>query len=227
MLSVGDFGFRRSAVFVHSGPDRDHDIDNIHHGFLVSRGVVPSDWEKARSEATPYYSEILYENGMTLSADEDYIRVMQSGGLEFGKKYESVELVTRYLVSFEQDKLGNVVMRWDLDATHDSPGEWIGETLVHPRVIEGGWDDLTTHLTFHIDFQENSDVTASSMFFTFSTSDVEDDSGEKQGQVNITCGVRRGGVGDNDELIRWLSGWREHERFILDALGSLLGVDSV
>lgn len=226
MLRVEDFDLWESAVFVHSGPDRDHDIDNMHHGFLVSRGVVPPDWEKTESEATRYYSEISYENGMTMSVDRNFIRVIQAGDLEYGEKYESVELLTRYIISVEKDALGGPVLRWDLGAPHDNPGEWIIEYLVHPRIMEVGWDDLRSHMTFDIGIRANSDVWARSMFFTFSTFYTENDSGEEQGYVNVTCGIRQEALRDNNELVEWFSVWREHEKYVLDALGSFLGVDN-
>ena len=226
MLKTEGFELRRIAVFVHSGLERNHAIDNIHHGYLVSRGVVPSNWEKPKSEMTSYFSEMSYENGMTLYADEDYIRVIQTGGIRLGEKYESVELMTRYLVSVEQDALGAAVISWGLRAEHDSPDEWIGDHLAHPRIMELGWGEVSHHVTLNNDALENNDVWGSSLFFTFLASAVENDSGATQEHINITCGIRQEFFEDNDELVKWLSGWREHEGFVLDTLASLLGVSN-
>ena len=43
-VSIEDFKLWESGVTVHSSSDRNYEIENLHHGFLVSRNVVPSDW---------------------------------------------------------------------------------------------------------------------------------------------------------------------------------------
>lgn len=220
MLNIGDFKWRESAVYVFSGPDLDLDTENMHHGFLVSRGVVPSDWEKNESELTPYYSEISYANGISLNMDNGLIRATHEGDLEFGKKCEPVELMIRYLHSVEKDTLGGTIMRWVLVAPHQNPGEWLGERLVRPEIVQNKWDEIRPQITFHID------VRGRSMSFTFSAYSMEDDAGEAQEGVSIVCGIRQGALEDNEELIKWLSRWREHERFMLGILESLLGVQN-
>lgn len=221
MLGIEDFELWESAVFVHSGSGRNHDVENLHHGFLVSRGVVPSDWEKIKSDlATTYFSEISYGNGISLYMDERFLRVSQGGGLGFGEKHESVEFMIRYLDFVEKETLGGAILRWVLVAPHDDPVEWIGNRIVHPRIMEGDWNNLGPELTFNIDVQGRG------MSLTFSTRSVEDESEEEQESISIVCSIRQDALGDNDELIKWLSGWREHEVFMRDFLGSLLGANN-
>ena len=220
MLGIGDFKLRESGVIVYSGSERNYDIENLHHGFLVARGVVPSDWEKIESQLTSYYSEMSYGNGMSLDMNRNFIRANQDGDLEFGERNEPVEFMIRYLNSVEKNTLEGSMMRWVLVAPHDNPEEWIGERVVHPRVMQGNWDGLRSQIAFRIDSQGHG------ISFSLSAQDVEHDTGEEQETVNIVCGVRKEAFGDNDELIRWLSGWRKHEVFMLDVLESLVGVDN-
>ena len=218
MPGIGDFELKEVGVIVFAGSDLNYDVENLHHGFLVARGVIPSDWEKVESELASFYSEISYGNGMSLDMDRKFIRANQDGDLEFGERNEPVEFMIRYLNSVEKNTLEGSMMRWVLVAPRNNPEEWIGKRVIHPRVIEGNWDALRSQISFHVDIQ------GLGLSFSLSAQNIESDTGEEQETVSIICGVRKEAFGDNDELIGWLSGWRKQEAFMLDTLESLLGV---
>ena len=219
MSGIEEFGLREYGVIVHSGDEQDYEVENLHHGFLVSRGVVPSDWERTSSDlSTPVFSEVSYANGLSVSMDRRFFRISHDGEFEFGKKNESVEFLIRYLGSVERHTLGSAIMRWGLIATHDNSAEWIGSRFLHTSVMEGGWDSLRPELLFHVKSQGRS------MSLTFSSRRVE---GETNKATGIVCGIRQEAFEDNDDLVKWLSGWREHESFMLSFLESFLGVGNV
>lgn len=218
MLDMENVELRESGVMIFSGSDHDCDIENLHHGFLVARGVIPGDWEKTGSELTTFYSEISYSNGISLDMDKRSVRAYQTGSLKLGERNEPVEFMIKYLKFVEKDTFEDSMLRWDLVALHENPDEWIGGKVIHPNIMKSEWDALRSNTTFHVQ------VEGLDLIFVLSAQHVEQDEGEDQKAVNISCGVRKRDFEDNDELIEWLSNWREQEVFTLDVLESLLGV---
>lgn len=218
MFDFQDFELRESGVAIFSSSDQNLEIENLHHGFLVARGVVPSDWERTESELTTFFSEISYSNGVSLEMDRRFVRATQTGNIVLGGRNESVEFMIRYLDSVEKNTFEDSMMRWELVALHDNPDEWIGGQVLHPNITKSTWDALRSSITFHIE-TEGLDL-----IFVLSAQHVEQDTGEDRKAVNIMCGVRRRDFEDNGELKEWLSDWREQEVFTLDVMKSLLGV---
>ena len=218
-MKVEDFELEESAIFVFSGENQSYDIDNMHPRFLVSRGVIPSDWKKNEYESLSSYSELSYENGISLYVDDEILRVIQAGDLEFGEEYKSVELLTKYLISVERDTLGGLIFRWRFKLPHSNPHEWVRNRFVCPEITRGGWEGLSARISLDIDTQEHD------MFYTFFAEYSDDEAEEERGYVNILCGIRQGRFENNDELIGWLSNWRKHEETILQTTTLLCGGD--
>lgn len=221
MISVEGLDLKETTVIVHSGVDRDHNVGNIHNGFLVSRGVISRNWEQDEYESFSTYVELTYKNGISIYMDEDYLRVAQIGSREFGGKHEPIEFLTRYLVSVESDTLGGSTLRWVIELPQDDPSHWIGARFIIPEAIMlDDWESSCPQVSFNFEIQGQS------AFCTFFTGYEVDDSGEEQGYINISCGIRQRPFGSNDELIGWLSSWREHEEFMLQTISLLCGGDS-
>ena len=218
-MKVENCELEESAIFVYPGEDHSYDIDNMHPRFLVSRGVIPSDWEKNEYESLSTYSELSYKNGLSLYVDDEVLRVIQAGDLEFGEEYKSVALLTRYLVSVERGTLGGLIFRWYFKVPHTNPYEWVRNHFICPEIAGGDWEDLSAQISLDIDTQEHN------MFYNFFAEYSDDEAEEEGGYVNIMCGIRQGRFENNDELIGWLSNWRKHEEIILNTTTLLCGGD--
>ena len=217
-MNTKGLNLKESTIFVFPGEDRDWDVDSIHHGFLVSRGVVPSDWVRNEYESLSSYSELSYENNISLFKSKHTLRVTQSGNLKLGEKYESVELLIRYLLAVEKGPFGGLVLRWGLDTPCDSPGDWITDRFVHPEIATGEWGSISSQISLDIDSQGQN------MFYTFSSGYLEDeDTEEDQECIDITCGIRQEPLGGSDKVVEWLSNWRALEESMWQTTTLLCG----
>lgn len=213
-----DLVFYEFAVMIHSGIDRDHDIQNVHHRYLVSGGAVPADWNQVKGRLTPSYAMLEYDNGMELNMDADFFRVMQTEDIGLGEEKEPIEFLIRYLDKVEGETIGGGAIRWSFSIEHDDPGGWVASRFLRSEIAEDYQEGLFTSVTL------NFHKFGRDLFFVFSTLPGTDDSGREV--LVIACGVQFMPFDSNDELAGWLTDWQDHESVVLDILKRMLEVDN-
>ncbi len=205
------------ASVVHAMEPSRHSPYNLHHGFLVSRGVVPNDWQVRETEIHMSSSRIVYDNGITLLMDGRTFQAHQDLGLEWDKGNETTGLVVKYLVSVSQDAFSAGSIHWTAHIPHENSQEWIASHFLNPEVALHDWEHLRPNVSFQFEIDEVE------IYLALSSIQVNEENGESAGFITVGCGINKAPFTDCDDLVAWLSEWRSHERLSRRALASLMG----
>ena len=207
------------SVIVHAGESQEHDYTNIHHGFLVSRGVIPNDWDHEEFMIAPPFSRVTYTNGITLMISGDTLLVTQDQGLEFMEKGKPPGLAISYLTAFAPIAFDGIDIRWGIKVSHSDPFGWIKDRLLRSGVIDEGLENSPSTIVLMYR-KDNFDLT-----FNFVPYRKSDDDEEPDSSLRIRCTVGKRGIAERDELIAVLSEWQQPEKVMLSNLEELLGVE--
>ena len=207
------------SVIVHADESQEHDYTNIHHGYLVSRGVIPNDWDQEDFMIAPPFSRVTYSNGVTLMISGDTFFVTQDQGLEFMERGKPQGLAISYLNAFAPIRFDGIDIRWGIKVSRSDPYGWIKDRLLRPGIIDKGMEDSPSALV--LTYREDDfDLT-----FNFVPERKSDDGEEPVSALRIRCTVGKRGIAERDELIAVLSEWQQPEKVMLSNLEELLGVE--
>ena len=209
----------RTAV-VSVGESLQHDVANVHHGYLSSRGVIPPDWKPTESYLTPSFATIEYGDGFRLLGDEDMFRVSQTENLKIGEENIPIGLAVKYVASISPDVFRNAGVESTILIPFESPHGWIADRFFRREVISGNWNLVRTIPSFRIEVEE---LQLSLTFFGGGRSP----GGEGEDSViRVVSRVGHEPFSNDGELIGWLSEWPKHEQVALSILISLIGLEN-
>lgn len=191
---------------------------DLHHGFLVSRGIVPHEWTTERPRITPAFSDIAYDNGVSLFMDDDTFQVTQAQDLVLGGKVEPPAIVTKVLLAADRIELGEIYINWSISIPCNGSRSWLLDRFICSEVVLDEWSDPEGSIRFR------GSVDDLVVFIGLSSDQSINEKGEQIDDIDAVCTVQHDPFDGMDELIGWLSEWRKHESVIVGALKSLLGV---
>ena len=125
-----DFKLLELSIIVRAGESEEHDYTNVHHGFLVSRGVIPNDWEREDFVITPSFARVEYKNGVSLVVTGDTLHISQRKELEFGDKGKPPGLAVSYLAAVSPIPFDGIRIHWAIEAPCDDPSGWIQKRFI-------------------------------------------------------------------------------------------------
>ena len=207
------------SVIVHAGESQEHDYTNIHHGFLVSRGVIPNDWDQEEFLIAPPFSRVTYTNGVTLMISDDRFLVNQDQGLEFMERGKPPGLTINYLTAVAPIRFDGIDIRWRIKVSCNDPYGLIRNRILRPGIIDEGLENTPSDLVLTYK-KDDLDLT-----FNFVPKRKSDGGEESESTLRIRCTVGKRGVAERDDLIAMLSEWSRLEGAMLSNLEKLLEVE--
>ena len=137
-MKKSDLELVNVSARVSTSDSAEHDFFNVHHGFLVSRGVIPNHWNVEDFDLFLPFSTIEYENGVRLSGDPDSFQVTQMNDLKIGENCEPPGLVIKYLTSVVPDTFRMAGIDWTFLVPREDAHTWLTEHFLHPEVVFSG-----------------------------------------------------------------------------------------
>lgn len=215
-MDIGTVELQSRAAVVHAEEGNQHNPYNLHHGFLVSRGVIPSDWVAKEAEIGSVAARIVYENGTTLYMDANTFQVHQEEDIEWDMKGEASGIAIRFLSSVSQDVFDRSSMHWVAHIPLESSHRWIIDHFVNSEGIPNGWTIPFPSIAFQFEADEME------VFLAITPNRTVDNGEDWEDYIAIGCGINSRKFEDCNSLIVWLSEWREHERLSLQWFFSLM-----
>ena len=219
MMNTSDFSLRDITVIILSDESHEHDYSNIHHQFLVSKGVIPVDWDPEEFVISPSLSRIEYANGVHLLISDETLQISQTQELKFGEKYILPDIAVRYLTSMEPVAYTGCAMNWTILAPCDDSRKWIKEHFFRSKIISPSWENFSARTS--IRFEMNS----MELILDFAAIRLTPDDEAERDAVRIVCNVIHQDVSERDELKEIISNWPEYEGVMLTTLKSLMEVE--
>lgn len=218
-MNLSDFHFREVGVVIFADESTLHDYSNIHHQFLVSRGVIPNDWAPQEFMISPSFSQVAYKNGVQLTISDEVLDISHSQDLQSGERYESADIALKYLASMKPITYDGLFMKWTVIAVCDDPGKWIREHFFRPGIVSSDWDDFLARpsISFVVD--------QLTIALNFAAIPLRPDAESDQNAVRVGCIIRHNDISKKDELIGRLSSWQDFEEIMLSNLKALMGVE--
>ncbi len=218
-MIIEDMKLTSFACVVHAEDPNRHEPYSLHHGFLISRGVVPNDWEVEEVEMNPLSARLRYENGVILFMDDSSFQVHQEQERDWGEGNDTVGVSVRYLTSVNQKIFDASSIHWVAHIPSGNSNKCLTDHFLSPRVVPEKWKDFfTLGLSFRIRIDEME------MYFRISSVQTTSNDEAEQEFISVGCGVYKDGFEDCTDLIGWLSEWREHERKSFREFESLMEV---
>ena len=209
----------RLSVTVNTEAPPGFDYYDLHHGFLVSRGIIPHEWTTENPRITPAFSELTYDNNVSLFMDDDTFQVSQTQDLEFGGKFEPPAIMTKVLLAADRIELNEVYISWSISIPCKGSRSWLLDRFLCSEVVLDEWSDPEGSIRLKVGVDDLV------VFIGLSSDQSANEDGEQIDAVDAFCTVQHDPFEGIDELIGWLSEWRKHESIMLGVLKSLLGVN--
>lgn len=218
-MNISDFSLNDITFIIQADESQEHDYSNIHHQFLVSKGVIPVDWEQEEFVISPTFSRIEYKNGVHLLISGETLQFSQTQELQLGGRYILPDIGVRYLTSMEPVAYTGCAMHWALIAPCDDSRKWIKEHFYRPELLSPDWLNFSAKTAIRFETQ-NTDVV-----FDFTPRRVTPENEAEGDAVRIVCTVIHDDISGKDELIEKLSSWHEYEELLFATLKSLMELE--
>lgn len=218
-MKITDLELTRVEFTIRTHSEKQHDFTNVHHGYLSSRGIIPSDWEVGSVSTTPSFFAIEYENGVRLSGNERVFQASQEGNVEVGENSAALDLIVKYLLAtVSPDVFQEARAEVELNLPRKDARSWLTEHFIHLEVIPSNWDDVEFVLMAGFVVDELS-IRLRCMSDRQTANQDEDD------MIRVSVFLLSDDFSNDSELIQWWSNWTIHENIILKNVARLLGLE--
>lgn len=112
-----------------------HNPSVLNRDFLVSKGIVPEDWEVAEALSTPAVSVLSYGNGIQWIVDQSKLTVTENCEFSFQEEYRVHPMVTRYLAALPSVPYRSLGLNFVVSMRRNNPGAWLRQRFLKP----GNW----------------------------------------------------------------------------------------
>ncbi|MCY4509271.1 MAG: hypothetical protein OXG35_20270 [Acidobacteria bacterium] len=188
-----------------------HNPSILNPDFLVSRAIVPEDWNVAETLTTPPVAVVKYDNGIAWTVDESRLTVTEESGPEFGDTYLVHGLVDAYLEKLPHVPYRGLGLNWQVTVPQADPGRWLIERFAADWLRA---DPQVRALQPMFALDAGSAVCR----ITFT-----DAGGGEAACVAAECNMHHQGPFGTRDLRSAVARWPERQAFTLSALRKLLG----
>ena len=194
-----------------------HNPSILNRDFLVSRGVVPEDWEVAEAITTPPVSIVSYANGIRWTVEQSTLRVDENCNSPFRDTYAVYGLVDAYLEKLPHVPYRSLGLNYVASIRQANPQQWLTERFLR-RVP---WRERGTRLLYMIP-SFTVDAGDAVCNLSMSGSQVTYQDSEPMDSVLVNCNVHHAGPLDADGLRMAIENWPEKQSKVVTALDELL-----
>ncbi len=194
-----------------------HNPSILNRDFLISREIVPDDWEVAEAITTPPIAVVKYSNGIQWSVEQSNLAVIEDCGPSFQDNYRVYALVSAYLQKLPHVPYRSLGLNCVVSAKRDNPDKWVTQRFLkqrtrqrrNPKVIR-----MMPNFTF--------DVGDALCNLSFSVGQITTQQGEPGPAVIVNSNVHHAGPLDADRLCEAIEQWPQKQEFVISALNRLL-----
>ena len=187
-----------------------HNPSILNPDFLVSRGIVPADWNVSETLTTPPVSVVKYDNGVEWAVDQSRLNVSEKAGPAFDGPFRVHTLATEYLTKLPYVPYRDLGLNCRVSMKEFDPRSWLLKRFAPPwlqgeHIVRG----LSPKLVL-----DASDAVCHCSFV--------DALQEGDGYVIADCNVHHQGLKDVESMCAAISRWPERHAWIIEVLERLI-----
>ena len=194
-----------------------HNPSILNRDFLVSREIVPNDWEVTEAITTPPIAVVKYSNGIQWSVEQSNLTVVEDCGSSFKDKYRVYALVSAYLQKLPHVPYRSLGLNCVVSTARNNPDQWVTRQFLkqqtwqkrNPKVIR-----MMPNFTF--------DAGDALCNLSFNFGQVTPQQGEPGPAVIVNSNVHHPGPLDANGLCAAIDLWPEKQDFVISTLNRLL-----
>ena len=197
-----------------------HNPSILNPDFLVSRGIVPADWNVIESLTTPAVSVVRYDNGVRWFLDKQKLNVIHTQETRFGEEHVVHGLAKSYLTTLPHGSYRSLGLNYTAYMKQADADDWLMERFLKP----GAWlssDPAIGGMTarFRIDAED------AQFNLTIEPGQAESTSGVGANVIVVEVNVHHPGPLAADAMCSTIERWLAREDFVIAALDKLLTGD--
>ena len=199
-----------------------HNPSILNRDFLVSKGIVPKDWEVVEAITTPPVSIVRYAKGVQWTVDQSRLTVVENCGAPFRNEYLVHRLVVAYLEKLPHVPYRSLGLNYVVSIKQDDPEQW----LSHRFLRSGPWIESEPKVLSMVPkFTLNAHGAVCHL--SFSAGQNTPNRGEPETAVIVSCNIHHAGPLNLEGLRSAIRHWPEKQDFFISALDNLLGQRTV
>ena len=194
-----------------------HNPSILNPDFLVSKEIVPEDWEVSETITTPSVSIVSYNQGIQWTVDQSKLTVVENCESSFRNDYCVYALVNAYLAKLPHVPYRSLGLNCVVSINQSDPEQWlIQQFLQLGPWLEGEPKVLGMVPKFSLDA---GDAVCN---LSFSAGQSTPPQGEPETAVIASSNVHHAGPLDTNGLHMAIDRWPEKQDFVISALNKLL-----
>ena len=194
-----------------------HNPSILNPDFLVSREIVPGNWNVIESLTTPAASVVGYDNGVRWLLDKQKLNIIQAQEARFGDEHVVHGLAERYLTTLPHGSYRSLGLNCTAYMKQAAADEWLMERLLKPGAwlaAEPAISGMTA--TFRLDA---GDAVCN---LTFGAGHAESTAGVEESIIVIDVNVHHQGPLVAGAMCSAIERWPAREGVVIAALNNLL-----
>lgn len=194
-----------------------HNPSILNHNFLVSQGIVPSDWTPIQAITTPPVSVVHYDNGIQWVVDQQRLSVTEECESPFRENYRVHSLANKYVDKLSHVPYRSLGLNCIVSIIREQPRKWLTQRFLRP----GTWTDDPPELELMPRFTVELDGRV--LRLAFDVGKLPRGNGTSQeNAVMIDCNLHHEGPLNSDDLRTAMGRWADGQRLIVSLLDKLL-----
>ena len=194
-----------------------HNPSILNPDFLVSREIVPENWEVVEAITTPPVSIVKYGNGIIWTVEPSNLTVVQDCESAFKDDYVVYPLVAAYLEKLPHVPYRNLGLNCVVSTKRNDPEQWLTQRFLNP----GPWLTGTPKI-LRMTPNFTVDAGGAACNLSLNAGQATSQHGEPEPAVIVTSNVHHAGPLDADGLRAAIQLWQERQTFLISALNVLL-----
>ena len=193
-----------------------HNPSILNPDFLVSRKIVPEEWEVVEAITTPPVSIVKYGNGISWTVEQSNLTVVEDCGPSFQDDYIVYSLVAGYLEALPHVPYRNLGLNCVISIRRSDPAQWLMQRFLK----SGPWlRDEPRMLSMLPNFtMDAGDATCN---LSLKEGNVTAPDGEPMGAVIVNCNMHHAGPLGAKRLCAAIENWPARQKYLDLALESL------
>ena len=195
---------------------RSHNPTILNPDFIKKHEIVPSNWKHSETITTPPLSFVRYPNGISITVEEQKLRVVEPVRGKFLEKNQVCKIAARYVQALPEVNYTALGFNWEIAFPKRAPKKWLRERFLVP----GKWQKDPCKLLYN-----NLTVSFSAGEFinnlTLAPARFLMPEGKKKEAILIKSNFHHSDVTTPDEVSRLADKWNGQQEVLKAQLRSL------
>ena len=194
-----------------------HDPSVLNRDFLVSKRIVPEDWEVTEAFSTPPVSILRHGNGIQWTLDQSKLTVTEDCNSSFQDKYRVHSLASRYVAVLPNVPYRGLGLNCVVSMKRDNPETWLTRRFLKP----GTWQKREPKILGMVPkFALNAGDAVCNI--SFGTGQIQSSQGAPYKAIIVNGNMHHPGPLDAHGLRAAIEQWPSRQAFMIATLDRLL-----